>query len=113
MFMRHSWICNLSLTCNVMPLSRFGSQATKDVNNMTVKMPWQCFINGKFEDAENGKTANTVNPADGSVSCNARQIHLNTHTHTYSLILIYLTSIYTLTYTLIYILVDIIVLIGH
>uniref|UniRef100_A0A8C7W8R9 10-formyltetrahydrofolate dehydrogenase n=1 Tax=Oncorhynchus mykiss TaxID=8022 RepID=A0A8C7W8R9_ONCMY len=27
--------------------------ATKDVNNMTVKMPWQCFINGKFEDAEN------------------------------------------------------------
>uniref|UniRef100_A0A8C7TEF2 10-formyltetrahydrofolate dehydrogenase n=1 Tax=Oncorhynchus mykiss TaxID=8022 RepID=A0A8C7TEF2_ONCMY len=44
--------------------------ATKDVNNMTVKMPWQCFINGKFEDAENGKTANTINPADGSVSCN-------------------------------------------
>uniref|UniRef100_A0A8C7FV59 10-formyltetrahydrofolate dehydrogenase n=1 Tax=Oncorhynchus kisutch TaxID=8019 RepID=A0A8C7FV59_ONCKI len=43
--------------------------ATKDVNNMTVKMPWQCFINGKFEDAENGKTANTINPADGSVIC--------------------------------------------
>uniref|UniRef100_A0A8C8FAI8 10-formyltetrahydrofolate dehydrogenase n=1 Tax=Oncorhynchus tshawytscha TaxID=74940 RepID=A0A8C8FAI8_ONCTS len=42
--------------------------ATKDVNNMTVKMPWQCFINGKFEDAENGKTANTINPADGSVT---------------------------------------------
>uniref|UniRef100_A0A674EIJ7 10-formyltetrahydrofolate dehydrogenase n=1 Tax=Salmo trutta TaxID=8032 RepID=A0A674EIJ7_SALTR len=57
--------------------------ATKDVNNMTVKMPWQCFINGKFEDAENGKTANTVNPADGSVSCNAKQKHLNTHTHTH------------------------------
>nr|XP_029521909.1 mitochondrial 10-formyltetrahydrofolate dehydrogenase-like [Oncorhynchus nerka] len=37
--------------------------------NMTVKMPWQCFINGKFEDAENGKTANTINPADGSVIC--------------------------------------------
>uniref|UniRef100_A0A4W5LEY6 Aldehyde dehydrogenase 1 family member L2 n=1 Tax=Hucho hucho TaxID=62062 RepID=A0A4W5LEY6_9TELE len=69
MFIRHSWICNLYLTCNVMPLSWFGSQATKDVNNMTVKMPWQCFINGKFEDAENGKTANTINPADGSVIC--------------------------------------------
>ncbi|CAB1345764.1 unnamed protein product [Coregonus sp. 'balchen'] len=43
--------------------------AMKDVNNMTVKMPWQCFINGKFEDAENGKTADTINPADGSVIC--------------------------------------------
>ncbi|KAL0962637.1 hypothetical protein UPYG_G00343120 [Umbra pygmaea] len=43
--------------------------ATKDVNNMTVKMPWQCFINGRFEDAENGKTTDTVNPADGSVIC--------------------------------------------
>ncbi|XP_071188925.1 mitochondrial 10-formyltetrahydrofolate dehydrogenase-like [Salvelinus alpinus] len=43
--------------------------ATKDVNNMTVKMPWQCFINGKFEDAENGKTTDTINPADGSVIC--------------------------------------------
>uniref|UniRef100_A0A8C2PQT6 10-formyltetrahydrofolate dehydrogenase n=1 Tax=Cyprinus carpio TaxID=7962 RepID=A0A8C2PQT6_CYPCA len=40
---------------------------TKDVNNMTVKMPYQCFINGKFEDAEDGKTYNTVNPTDGSV----------------------------------------------
>uniref|UniRef100_A0A8C8F6L1 10-formyltetrahydrofolate dehydrogenase n=1 Tax=Oncorhynchus tshawytscha TaxID=74940 RepID=A0A8C8F6L1_ONCTS len=40
-----------------------------NVNNMTVKMPWQCFINGKFEDAENGKTADTINPADGSVIC--------------------------------------------
>uniref|UniRef100_A0A673WAI8 10-formyltetrahydrofolate dehydrogenase n=1 Tax=Salmo trutta TaxID=8032 RepID=A0A673WAI8_SALTR len=51
--------------------------ATKDVNNMTVKMPWQCFINGKFEDAENGKTANTINPADGSVS----YIHTDIHTY--------------------------------
>uniref|UniRef100_A0A6Q2YBG5 10-formyltetrahydrofolate dehydrogenase n=1 Tax=Esox lucius TaxID=8010 RepID=A0A6Q2YBG5_ESOLU len=41
----------------------------KYVNNMTVKMPWQCFINGKFEDAEDGKTADTINPADGSVIC--------------------------------------------
>uniref|UniRef100_A0A8D3BPV1 10-formyltetrahydrofolate dehydrogenase n=1 Tax=Scophthalmus maximus TaxID=52904 RepID=A0A8D3BPV1_SCOMX len=42
--------------------------ATKEVNNMTVKMPHQCFINGKFEDAENGKTYETINPTDGSVS---------------------------------------------
>uniref|UniRef100_A0A672RE78 formyltetrahydrofolate dehydrogenase n=1 Tax=Sinocyclocheilus grahami TaxID=75366 RepID=A0A672RE78_SINGR len=42
---------------------------TRDVNNMTVKMPYQCFINGKFEDAEDGKTYNTVNPTDGSVIC--------------------------------------------
>uniref|UniRef100_A0A3B5BDJ4 10-formyltetrahydrofolate dehydrogenase n=1 Tax=Stegastes partitus TaxID=144197 RepID=A0A3B5BDJ4_9TELE len=43
--------------------------ATKDVNNMTVKMPYQCFINGSFEDAENGKTYDTINPTDGSVIC--------------------------------------------
>lgn len=43
-------------------------QATKEVNNMTVKMPYQCFINGKFEDAENGKTYETINPTDGKVS---------------------------------------------
>lgn len=43
-------------------------QATKEVNNMTVKMPYQCFINGKFEDSENGKTYDTINPTDGSVS---------------------------------------------
>lgn len=35
---------------------------------MTLKMPNQCFINGKFEDAENEKTYNTINPTDGSVS---------------------------------------------
>ncbi|KAA8579914.1 hypothetical protein FQN60_005449 [Etheostoma spectabile] len=40
--------------------------ATKEVNNMTVKIPTQCFINGKFEDAENGKSYNTINPTDGS-----------------------------------------------
>ncbi|XP_040886547.1 mitochondrial 10-formyltetrahydrofolate dehydrogenase [Toxotes jaculatrix] len=43
--------------------------ATKEVNNMTVKMPNQCFINGNFEDAENGKTYDTINPTDGSVIC--------------------------------------------
>lgn len=53
--------------------------ATKDVNNMTVKMPYQCFINGKFENAEDGKTYNTVNPTDGSVS----SVVSNTQTHPY------------------------------
>ncbi|XP_048123872.1 mitochondrial 10-formyltetrahydrofolate dehydrogenase isoform X1 [Alosa alosa] len=43
--------------------------AIKEVNNMTVKMPYQCFINGKFEDAENGKTCDTINPTDGSTIC--------------------------------------------
>ncbi|XP_070784753.1 mitochondrial 10-formyltetrahydrofolate dehydrogenase [Enoplosus armatus] len=43
--------------------------ATKEINNMTVKMPYQCFINGKFEDAENGKTYDTINPTDGSMIC--------------------------------------------
>ena len=36
---------------------------------MTVKMPYQCFINGQFTDAEDGKTYDTINPTDGSVSC--------------------------------------------
>uniref|UniRef100_A0A3Q2TDV3 10-formyltetrahydrofolate dehydrogenase n=1 Tax=Fundulus heteroclitus TaxID=8078 RepID=A0A3Q2TDV3_FUNHE len=43
--------------------------ASREVNNMTVNMPYQCFIDGKFEDAENGKTYNTINPTDGSVIC--------------------------------------------
>ncbi|XP_056444110.1 mitochondrial 10-formyltetrahydrofolate dehydrogenase [Gadus chalcogrammus] len=43
--------------------------ATQDINNMTVRMPHQCFINGQFEDAENGKTSDTINPADGSLIC--------------------------------------------
>ncbi|XP_064417876.1 mitochondrial 10-formyltetrahydrofolate dehydrogenase [Latimeria chalumnae] len=42
---------------------------TKDINNMTVKMPYQCFINGEFVDSEDGKTYNTINPTDGSVIC--------------------------------------------
>ncbi|XP_047431119.1 mitochondrial 10-formyltetrahydrofolate dehydrogenase [Mugil cephalus] len=43
--------------------------ATKEVNNMTLKMPYQCFINGNFEDAESGKTYDSINPTDGSVIC--------------------------------------------
>lgn len=54
-------------------------QATKDVNNMTVKMPYQCFINGQFEDAENGKTYDTINPTDGSVSHKSALTHEPTH----------------------------------
>lgn len=51
-------------------------QATKDINDMTLKMPYQCFINGQFEDAENGKTYNTVNPTDGSVGCTHMHVHI-------------------------------------
>uniref|UniRef100_A0AAY5EYG2 10-formyltetrahydrofolate dehydrogenase n=1 Tax=Electrophorus electricus TaxID=8005 RepID=A0AAY5EYG2_ELEEL len=54
------------------------SYATKDINNMTLKMPYQCFIDGRFEDAENGKTYDTVNPTDGSVS--------HTHEHAHALV---------------------------
>uniref|UniRef100_A0A1A8NYZ3 Aldehyde dehydrogenase 1 family, member L2 n=1 Tax=Nothobranchius pienaari TaxID=704102 RepID=A0A1A8NYZ3_9TELE len=45
------------------------SYVTKEINNMTVKMPYQCFINGRFEDAGNGKSYDTINPTDGSVIC--------------------------------------------
>ncbi|KAL8222028.1 UNVERIFIED_CONTAM: Mitochondrial 10-formyltetrahydrofolate dehydrogenase [Gekko kuhli] len=40
---------------------------SKDVNDMTIKMPCQCFINGQFIDAEDGKTYDSINPTDGSV----------------------------------------------
>ncbi|XP_075712760.1 mitochondrial 10-formyltetrahydrofolate dehydrogenase [Rhinoderma darwinii] len=43
--------------------------ATLNVNNMTVKMPYQCFINGQFLDSDSGKTYDTINPTDGSVLC--------------------------------------------
>lgn len=52
------------------------------MNNMTVKMPYQCFINGQFEDAENGKVYNTINPTDGSVSHINMLTYASTHTHT-------------------------------
>uniref|UniRef100_A0A8C4QTV0 10-formyltetrahydrofolate dehydrogenase n=1 Tax=Eptatretus burgeri TaxID=7764 RepID=A0A8C4QTV0_EPTBU len=42
---------------------------SKEVNNMTIRVPHQCFINGKFVDAVDGKTYETVNPTDGSVLC--------------------------------------------
>lgn len=39
----------------------------KNINNMTIKMPHQLFINGEFVDAEAGKTYKTINPTDGMV----------------------------------------------
>ncbi|XP_031755907.1 cytosolic 10-formyltetrahydrofolate dehydrogenase isoform X1 [Xenopus tropicalis] len=41
----------------------------KEINNMTVKIPHQLFINGQFIDAEGGKTYDTVNPTDGTAIC--------------------------------------------
>lgn len=42
-------------------------QVEKSINNMTIKMPHQLFINGEFVDAEAGKTYKTINPTDGTV----------------------------------------------
>ncbi|KAL6086684.1 hypothetical protein STEG23_018307 [Scotinomys teguina] len=39
---------------------------SKEVNEMIVKMPYQCFINGQFVDAEDGETYDIINPTDGS-----------------------------------------------
>ncbi|XP_077428645.1 cytosolic 10-formyltetrahydrofolate dehydrogenase [Vanacampus margaritifer] len=41
----------------------------KNINNMTVKMPHQLFINGEFVDAEGGQIYKTINPTDGTVIC--------------------------------------------
>ncbi|XP_056886609.1 cytosolic 10-formyltetrahydrofolate dehydrogenase-like [Takifugu flavidus] len=41
----------------------------KDINNMSVKMPHQLFINGEFVDAEGGKTYKSINPTDGLPIC--------------------------------------------
>lgn len=43
--------------------------ASRNINSMTVNMPHQCFINGQYMDAEDGKTYETINPTDGSVIC--------------------------------------------
>uniref|UniRef100_A0A8C1ZGP5 10-formyltetrahydrofolate dehydrogenase n=1 Tax=Cyprinus carpio TaxID=7962 RepID=A0A8C1ZGP5_CYPCA len=39
----------------------------KTLNNMTIRIPHQLFINGEFVDAEGGKTYKTINPTDGQV----------------------------------------------
>ncbi|XP_015254721.1 PREDICTED: cytosolic 10-formyltetrahydrofolate dehydrogenase-like [Cyprinodon variegatus] len=41
----------------------------KNINNMTVKIPHQLFINGEFVDAEGGKTYKSINPTDGTAIC--------------------------------------------
>uniref|UniRef100_A0A4W5NTF3 10-formyltetrahydrofolate dehydrogenase n=1 Tax=Hucho hucho TaxID=62062 RepID=A0A4W5NTF3_9TELE len=41
----------------------------KNINNMTIRMPHQLFINGEFVDAEGGKTYKTINPTDGTYVC--------------------------------------------
>ncbi|XP_036386610.1 cytosolic 10-formyltetrahydrofolate dehydrogenase [Megalops cyprinoides] len=41
----------------------------RNVNNMTIRMPHQLFINGEFVDAEGGKTYKTINPSDGQPIC--------------------------------------------
>uniref|UniRef100_A0A3Q3IUM7 10-formyltetrahydrofolate dehydrogenase n=1 Tax=Monopterus albus TaxID=43700 RepID=A0A3Q3IUM7_MONAL len=41
----------------------------KNINNMTIKMPHQLFINGEFVDAEGGKTYKTINPTNGTAIC--------------------------------------------
>uniref|UniRef100_A0A8B9LUF6 10-formyltetrahydrofolate dehydrogenase n=1 Tax=Astyanax mexicanus TaxID=7994 RepID=A0A8B9LUF6_ASTMX len=38
-----------------------------NVNNMTIRMPHQLFINGEFVDAEGGKNYKTINPTTGQV----------------------------------------------
>lgn len=38
------------------------------MNKLTLRMPHQLFIGGAFVDAEGGKTYETINPTDGSVS---------------------------------------------
>lgn len=42
-------------------------QVEKNINNMTIKMPHQMFVNGEFIDAEGGKTYKSINPTDGTV----------------------------------------------
>lgn len=41
-------------------------------NGMSIKVPCQLFINGKFVDAENGYSIPTVNPTDESVICDVQ-----------------------------------------
>ncbi|XP_051874090.1 cytosolic 10-formyltetrahydrofolate dehydrogenase [Pristis pectinata] len=40
-----------------------------NINNLTIRMPHQAFINGEFVDAEGGNWYNAINPTDGSVIC--------------------------------------------
>ena len=46
------------------------------VNNMEIRFPHQMFVNGKFADAESGRTTAIINPTDESVIC-----HVISHPH--------------------------------
>ena len=46
----------------------FILQTEYKTDTMTVKMPNQLFINGEFVEAQTGKTFDTINPADETVS---------------------------------------------
>ena len=46
----------------------FIFQTEYKTDTMTVKMPNQLFINGEFVEAQTGKTFDTINPADETVS---------------------------------------------
>ena len=43
-----------------------------NVNNMEIKFPRQMFINGKFCEAESGKTTAIINPTDETIICHVR-----------------------------------------
>ena len=43
-------------------------QIDLEVNNMTVKMPYQLFIDGEMVNAKSGRTFETINPTDETVS---------------------------------------------
>lgn len=46
-------------------------QVEMNINNMTIRMPHQLFINGEFVDAEGGKTYKTINPTTTEVEYEA------------------------------------------
>uniref|UniRef100_A0A8D3C7E8 10-formyltetrahydrofolate dehydrogenase n=1 Tax=Scophthalmus maximus TaxID=52904 RepID=A0A8D3C7E8_SCOMX len=46
----------------------------KDINNMTIRMPHQLFINGEFVNAEGEKIYKSINPNDGTVRDKTKQL---------------------------------------
>lgn len=43
-------------------------QVQMRVNNMDLSFPHQCFIDNEFVDSSDGRTFETINPSDESVS---------------------------------------------
>ena len=54
---------------NLFYLFFFVLQVKLHVNDMDIEFPNQIFINNDFMDSEDGKTFDTINPADESVIC--------------------------------------------